>query len=88
MDRVISFDRPFTLKIVGNLISNMNYRTCFITEPHSERTSTEIRKSCDINGYVIPFINKYIHDDITTIFVDGLISNFESFETIRNRLNN
>jgi ribose-phosphate pyrophosphokinase len=70
MDRVMSFDRPFTLKIVGNLISNMNYRTCFITEPHSERTSNEIRKSCDINGYVIPFINKYIHDDITIVFPD------------------
>lgn len=28
------------------------------------------------------------HNAMTTIFVDGLISNFESFETIRNRLNN
>lgn len=70
MDRVMSFDRSFTLKIVGNLISNMNYRTCFITEPHSERTINEIRKSCDINGYIIPFINEYIHDDIIIVFPD------------------
>lgn len=36
-DRVFSFDRPFTLKIVGDVVKNVNARYVRIYEPHSSR---------------------------------------------------
>lgn len=36
-DRVFSFDRPFTLKIVGDVVKNVNARYVRIYEPHSLR---------------------------------------------------
>ena len=38
MDRVMSFNRPFSLKIVCNILNSMNYHCIYILEPHSERT--------------------------------------------------
>ena len=46
MDRVMSFERPFTLRIVGKMISQMGYDWCTVYAVHSERTCQEIR-DCD-----------------------------------------
>lgn len=39
-DRVFSFDRPFTLKIVSKTIRDMGARQVFIYEPHSSKSCT------------------------------------------------
>lgn len=41
MDRVMDFNRPFTLKIVANILKNSNAREFEILEPHSSRTYRE-----------------------------------------------
>lgn len=53
MDRVMSFERPFTLKVVGKMISQMCYTHCYVETAHSVRTMLEIRdsKSLDTNPY-------------------------------------
>lgn len=53
MDRVMSFERPFTLRIVGKMISQMGYENCYVDTAHSVRTMMEIRdcKSYDISPY-------------------------------------
>ena len=43
MDRVMSFERPFTLKIVCKLISQLGYDECEVFAPHSGRTELELR---------------------------------------------
>lgn len=45
MDRVMSFERPFTLRIVGKMISQMGYSYCYIDTAHSVRSMIEIRDS-------------------------------------------
>lgn len=41
MDRVMDFNRPFTLKIVANILKSSNAREFEILEPHSGRTYRE-----------------------------------------------
>lgn len=41
MDRVMDFNRPFTLKIVANILKSSNAREFEILEPHSSRTYRE-----------------------------------------------
>jgi len=48
MDRVMSFERPFTLKIVCKLISQLGYDECEVFAPHSGRTMLELR-NCSPN---------------------------------------
>ena len=38
MDRVMDFNRPYTLKIVANLIKNLGCRSIYVLEPHSDMT--------------------------------------------------
>lgn len=38
MDRVMDFNRPFSLKIVCSILNTMNYRYVTVLEPHSDRT--------------------------------------------------
>lgn len=62
MDRVMSFERPFTLKIVGKMISQMGYSFCYIDCAHSLRSMIEIRdsKSLDMNPYhFLMLLDKY-----------------------------
>lgn len=62
MDRVMSFERPFTLKIVGKMISQMGYSFCYIDCAHSLRSMVEIRdsKSLDMNPYhFLMFLDEY-----------------------------
>lgn len=44
-DRVLSFDQPFTLKIVADMINTVKAKTVVIVEPHSERTIDLISNS-------------------------------------------
>lgn len=44
-DRVLSFDRPFTLKIVSDMINTIKAREVEIMDPHSGRTTDLIENS-------------------------------------------
>lgn len=43
MDRVMDFNRPFSLKIVGDIIKNLGARSREVFEPHSEATYSLLR---------------------------------------------
>lgn len=47
-DRVFSFDRPYSLKIVANVVKNVGANRIYIYEPHSYR-SIEFTKCIDRN---------------------------------------
>lgn len=47
-DRLFSIDRPFTLKIVAEVVNRLNARHVYIVEPHSERTLELIKNSKSI----------------------------------------
>jgi ribose-phosphate pyrophosphokinase len=47
-DRLFSIDRPFTLKIVAEVVNRLNARHVYIVEPHSERTLEFIKNSKSI----------------------------------------
>lgn len=59
MDRVMSFERPFTLKVVAKMISSMGYNTCMITAPHSDMTTRLIRNSVGMEEMPKEFINDH-----------------------------
>lgn len=46
MDRVMDFNRPFSLKIVCSILNTMNYRYVMVLEPHSERTKRLLGTRC------------------------------------------
>ena len=47
MDRVMDFNRPFSLKIVCSILNTMNYRYVSILEPHSDRTEQLLGDRCE-----------------------------------------
>ena len=42
MDRVFDFNKPFSLKIVSNIIKSCGARDIYVLEPHSERVHIEL----------------------------------------------
>lgn len=42
MDRVMDFNRPFSLRVVANMIKNCGARNKYVLEPHSDRTLEEL----------------------------------------------
>lgn len=46
MDRVMDFNRPFSLKVVCNILNTMNYSKVMILEPHSDRTKSLLGNRC------------------------------------------
>jgi phosphoribosylpyrophosphate synthetase len=71
MDRVMSFERPFTLRIVGKMISQMNYRDCGIETTHSSRTLEEIRDSYNIDELAFRFkMENGIDMAVETVYPD------------------
>ena len=59
MDRVMSFERPFTLRIVGKMISQMGYGQCLVYVPHNEKaTLREIRQCEPIDYGPYYFVNQ------------------------------
>jgi ribose-phosphate pyrophosphokinase len=70
-DRVFSFDRPFTLKIIANIINSFNAQSVHILEPHSERCLQLINNSRDV-GYSVRSLycgSDEYHDDPSTLCV-------------------
>ena len=63
-DRVFSFDRPFSLKIVADVINSLNAGSVTILEPHSSRVY-DLINNCD---YVFPEVTLGI--DSTLCFPD------------------
>lgn len=53
MDRVITFNEAYTLKLMANTINDMHASAIYIVEPHSDKTLTLIKNSIAIN-------NKYL----------------------------
>lgn len=49
MDRVMTFNEAFSLKVVANMLNTLNYEHVYIFEPHSDRTLKLIRNSEDLN---------------------------------------
>lgn len=50
MDRVMNFYRPFTLKVITEVIKKLGYKWCSILEPHSNRTIKLL--DCDTIMYI------------------------------------
>lgn len=69
MDRVMSFERPFTLRIVGKMISQMGYDECTIETPHSVRTLAEVRDSRNIEDNNYRF-RTTLESDVEIIYPD------------------
>lgn len=82
MDRVMSFERPFTLRIVGKMISNMGYEKCYVDTAHSVRTMLEIREcvSMDLNPYHF-LVGNRMEKEIEVVFPDhGAMTRYEGKE--------
>lgn len=66
MDRVISFNEPFSLKVVANMLNSFNPSEVEILEPHSQRTIDEIYesksasvvKNIDFSKFIVVFPDK------------------------------
>ena len=48
-DRLFDISRPFTLKIVADVINSFNAHKVSVVEPHSDRTLELINRSCAVN---------------------------------------
>lgn len=65
MDRVMDFNRPFSLKIVCSILNNMNYRKVYVLEPHSEKTLKLLKSS----NYSC-FVNEDLLEDYVLVLSD------------------
>jgi len=82
MDRVMSFERPFTLRIVAKMISQMGYEKCYVYTAHSVRTILEIREcvSLDMNPY--RFLLDNFDSKIEVVFPDhGAMTRYDGKES-------
>lgn len=67
MDRVMAFEKPFTLRVVAKQISQMGYDRCHIDNPHNvTKTRLEIRECHWISDYPHDFM-RY---DTTLVYPD------------------
>lgn len=57
MDRVMDFNRPYSLSIVANILKSFSYTNLFICEPHSDQTF-RLLDSNDMEG-IIYFIRHF-----------------------------
>jgi ribose-phosphate pyrophosphokinase len=64
-DRIFSFDRPFTLKIIANIINSFNVQSVRILEPHSERCLQMINNSYDAKYSLYYGCSEYIDNQET-----------------------
>ena len=68
MDRVMSFDRPFTLKIVCGILNSMSYDRIFIMSPHSNK----IRNLLDSRYRYVEFsLGEYLISNSILVFPDN-----------------
>lgn len=70
MDRVMSFERPFTLRVVGKMISQMGYGQCTIDSPHSEITMREIRNATQLDMSPNRFLSLHMDHCIQLVYPD------------------
>lgn len=82
MDRVMSFERPFTLRIVAKQISSMGYQKCFIETAHSVRTMMEIRDSVSMEYNPYHFLMDKEIENACVVYPDhGALERYEGTET-------
>lgn len=67
MDRVMSFERPYTLKIIANSINAMKPKNVYVVEPHSNKTIELINNCNKIEIQTIKDFKK----DYTIIYPDN-----------------
>lgn len=69
MDRVMDFNRPFSLKIVSNIIRSFGARYIYALEPHSERTEVELLDSCLENPIIAMMDEMFSNYNISRLLV-------------------
>lgn len=77
-DRVFSFDRPFSLKIVANIINSMEAKKVIINEPHSEKTS--MIKNIEVFSTAADDLEYYSLKGSICFPDEGASKRFEHFE--------
>lgn len=60
-DRLFSFEQPFSLKIIADVINSFNVNNVFIYEPHSQRSLDMIKRS---TGYYLHGLCPYITGNV------------------------
>lgn len=84
MDRVMDFNRPFTLKIISDILNRSKAESIFITEPHSDRISffnnskifadstwSLVSYHIDINNYILVFPDKGAQERYCGLWFDN-----------------
>lgn len=66
MDRVMDFNRPFSLRVVANMIKNCGARNKYVLEPHSDRTLEELGAKKWVTQFDL------IRDNSVKVRIDGL----------------
>lgn len=80
MDRVMSFERPFTLRIVGKMISQMGYEKCSVYTAHSVRTMMEIRDCTSVEYSPYHFLMS-VGNGIDLVFPDhGAVERYKVYQ--------
>lgn len=71
MDRVMDFNRPFTLKVVADVIKNLGYDDLFLLEPHSDRSFNLL----DTGGEIYPHGGMYsqVSPTDTNVYLSHLV---------------
>lgn len=75
MDRVMTFNEAFSLKVVANMINTLNYEHVYIFEPHSDRTLKLIKNSDELdmlseNRTYTTLLNKWCDVDTVICYPD------------------
>lgn len=77
MDRVMGFNRPFSLSIVGNILKNFSCYDIDILEPHSKRVA-DLANSFSEN--FINTLNSKYFKDVTMVYPDkGSIERYRGY---------
>ena len=76
MDRVMSINRPYTLKLLHTIIENLNPVYFHILHPHSRKYY--INESSE--AYLITFLRTYLKQNTCVVFPDqGAVNRYTSF---------
>lgn len=71
MDRVMSFNEAYTLKIVSKIINDLHAVFVYVVEPHSDKTITLINNCKPINNSFIEILNTQFPDNYILVFPDA-----------------
>lgn len=70
MDRIMTFDQPYTLSIVADLINSVGANSVFIETPHNEVKTCRLIENCVIWETLRDFNCPYCNDTITFVYPD------------------